>query len=121
MAPRVFAKRHAAPRHADQRDPHPARRHLVRDLNFDAILAVDNFFTAAAAALEFAALVQLRRTPAPEGGRPFRVPLGTVGPRRLLGAAVLLRECCGRAYVTATGSVPRWASAPAGRQSRLLL
>ena len=40
------------------------------------IMCVDNFFSAAAAALEFAAAVQLR-TLRPELARPFRIPMGT--------------------------------------------
>eukprot|EP00966_Prymnesium_polylepis_P194503 4509097-Prymnesium_polylepis.1 len=41
-------------------------------------MCVDNFFSAAAAALEFAAALQLRRS-SPWLARPYRVPLGTTG------------------------------------------
>ena len=44
---------------------------------------VDNFFSAAAAALEFAAAVQLRATQ-PDLPRPFRIPLGTLALSLLL-------------------------------------
>jgi amino acid transporter len=47
-------------------------------LDFDVILCVDNFFSAAAASLEFAAAVHLRAQ-MPELERPFRIPVGTAG------------------------------------------
>jgi len=49
---------------------------MLVGLDFDLIMAVDNFFSAAACTLEFAAAVQLRRSH-PALARPYRVPLGT--------------------------------------------
>ena len=56
---------------------------LLAGLDFSVIMCVDNFFSAAAAALEFAAAVQLRRRK-PYLPRPYRVPLGTAGLTLLL-------------------------------------
>ena len=119
MAPRVFAKRHA-------RLGTPINAILIQlvaisllvGLNFDAILAVDNFFSAAAAALEFAALVQLRRTQ-PDLARPFRVPLGTRG----LAAFSVLPFCSALwvMYVTATDSVASMGVCAGGTAIGLLL
>ena len=51
---------------------------MLISLDFDAILCIDNFFTAVGAVLEFAAIVKLRIA-APELPRPYRIPLGTAG------------------------------------------
>ena len=75
---------------------------LLAGLDFAVIMCVDNFFSAAAAALEFAAAVRLR-TSHPELERPFRIPLGTAGLTALLlvpfGIAVAVM------FVTATHSL----------------
>jgi len=79
LAPRCFAVRQS-------RLGTPVRAILLQvaivaclvSLDFDVIMCVDNFFSAAAAALEFAAVVQLR-VRQPGLARPFRIPLGTIG------------------------------------------
>jgi len=79
LAPRYFGQRH--PRFGT-----PVRAIVVQvivigllaGLDFDVIMCVDNFFSAAAAALEFAAAVELRAR-RPEVDRPFKIGLGTTG------------------------------------------
>lgn len=51
---------------------------LLISLDFDSILCIDNFFSAAAAALEFLAILKLRASQ-PHLPRPYRIPLGTRG------------------------------------------
>ena len=77
LAPRYFMQRHT-------RLGTPVRAIVLQmaiigvlaGLDFNVIMCVDNFFSAAAAALEFAAAVQLRAQ-CPGMPRPFRIPLGT--------------------------------------------
>ena len=79
LAPKFFGKRH-------ETLGTPIRAIVVQvvvigilaGLDFNVIMCVDNFFSAAAAALEFAAAVQLRAS-RPSISRPFRIPLGTNG------------------------------------------
>lgn len=79
MAPRFFGRRH----------PHfhtPVNAILFQfgiiavliGFDFNTILTIDNFFSAAQAALEFAAYIKLRVS-RPDLDRPFRVPLNTCG------------------------------------------
>lgn len=78
LAPRAFAKR--------SRFGTPLRAITLQlllvavlvGLDFEVIMCVDNFFSAAAAALEFAAAIRLRFS-RPGLPRPYRVPLGTAG------------------------------------------
>ena len=102
LAPRCFAKRHATlgtPVRALMLQVSVIA--LLAGLDFSVIMCVDNFFSAAAAALEFAAAVQLRAS-RPDLCRPFRIPLGTVGLALFLlipfGMSVLVM------YVTAAHS-----------------
>lgn len=76
LAPRVFARRCACtdtPLHAIALQF--VMIALLISLDFNQILCIDNFFSAAAAALEFAACVRLRFT-RPDLERPYRIPLG---------------------------------------------
>ena len=61
---------------------------LLTALDFDAIICVDNAFSAAAMALEFAALVFLRHKK-PHLHRPYRIPLSTAA----LAAACAIPFC----------------------------
>lgn len=79
LAPKIFSKRHATL-------GTPINAILLQfviigvlvGLDFDAIMCVDNFFSAAASALEFAAALKLRHS-YPAMPRPYRIPMGTVG------------------------------------------
>jgi len=75
---------------------------LLVSLDFNSILCIDNFFSASAAALEFAAIVRLR-IKSPELRRPYRIPLSTRGLILLLliPTAWSLLIC----YVTLTDSI----------------
>lgn len=75
---------------------------LLVSLDFNSILCIDNFFSASAAALEFAAIVRLR-IKSPELRRPYRIPLSTRGLILLLliPTAWSLLIC----YVTITDSI----------------
>ena len=102
LAPRCFAKRHATlgtPVRALMLQVGVIA--LLAGLDFSVIMCVDNFFSAAAAALEFAAAVQLRSS-RPDLCRPFRIPLGTTSLALFLltpfGMSVLVM------YVTAAHS-----------------
>ena len=102
LAPRYFAHRH--PQLGT-----PLRALMLQvvvigvltGLDFTVIMCVDNFFSAAAAALEFAAAVRLRASH-PALARPFRIPFGTFGLAAFLllpfGISVLVM------WVTATHS-----------------
>ena len=50
---------------------------MLLGLDYNRIVCIDNFFTAASSALEFASALRLR-TSQPDLHRPFRVPLGTI-------------------------------------------
>lgn len=71
---------------------------LLVSLDFESILCIDNFFSAAAAALEFVALIKLRVS-RPELARAYHIPLSGTLPLSLflsLPIAVSLAVC----YVT---------------------
>jgi len=57
--------------------------------DFESIMCIDNFFSAAAATLEFAAAVQLRRR-RPAMSRPFRIPCGTAGVAALVALPIVI-------------------------------
>ena len=84
LAPRWFSERHA-------RTGTPTRAILFQlliiallvGLDFSSIMCIDNFFSAAAAALEFAAALKLRHS-CPRMNRPYRVPLSSTGLSALL-------------------------------------
>ena len=100
LAPPVFARRH--PR---LRTPlnaillQMAIIALLIGLDFQMILCIDNFFSSAAAVLEFAAAIQLRRA-RPHLPRPFRVQLGT----RALGLVLVVPSCISVAMMGVTAA-----------------
>jgi len=75
---------------------------LLVSLDFNSILCIDNFFSASAAALEFAAIVRLRIS-RPQMARPYKIPLGTAG----LVVFLLIPTCWSLliCYVTVTDSI----------------
>lgn len=84
MAPRFFGRRH--PRLHTPVNAILFQFGIIAVLigfDFNTILTIDNFFSAAQAALEFAACVKLRVS-RPELERPFRMPLNTCGVVLLL-------------------------------------
>ncbi|KAL1528025.1 hypothetical protein AB1Y20_009394 [Prymnesium parvum] len=98
LAPRCFSKRHSV-------TGTPVRAILFQlgvialliGLDFSSIMCVDNFFSAAAAILEFAAIVKLRIS-RPHMARPYMIPLGT----NALSAMVLVPciASCGIMWIT---------------------
>ena len=78
--PAIAPSRLRPPRLATRPPPHPSppRRRCI-----------DNFFSATAATLEFAAAVQLRRR-RPAMSRPFRIPCGTAGVAALVALPIVI-------------------------------
>lgn len=102
MAPRFFRRRH--PRFRTPWNAILFQALIIAVLigfDFSVILAVDNFFSAAQACLEFAAAVQLRRS-APMLERPFRVPLGTWGLAAMLAVPTFMSAATAVACVLAS-------------------
>jgi amino acid transporter len=75
---------------------------LLISLDFNSIMCIDNFFSAAQGVLEFAAIVRLR-IKRPEMARPYKIPLSTAGLVLFLIVPICwsLLIC----YVTVTDSV----------------
>jgi amino acid transporter len=102
LAPRMFSRRHP-------KFHTPVSAILFQftiicvliGFDFNTILTVDNFFSAAQAVLEFVAFVKLRVS-RPDLERPFRVPLSTAGSIAMLSIPTALACATSLACVTAS-------------------
>jgi amino acid transporter len=91
---------------------------VLISLDFNSIMCIDNFFSAAQGVLEFAAIVRLR-IKRPEMARPYKIPLSTAGLALFLIVPICwsLLIC----YVTVTDSVQSAATISIGLLLGLIL